>query len=70
MKKIPVYSKGLNVREWIYVKDHCEALFSIYLKGKSGENYNVGSNINLKNIELVKKIIKICREQKINISKK
>ena len=69
-KKIPVYSKGLNVREWIYVKDHCEALFSIYLKGKSGENYNVGSNINLKNIELVKKIIKICREQKINISKK
>ena len=54
-KELPVYAKGLNSREWIYVDDHCEALFELYLKGKSGENYNVGSGVNLKNIDLVKK---------------
>ena len=42
-KELPIYSKGTNTREWIHVKDHCEALFKLYLKGKSGESYNVGS---------------------------
>ena len=42
-----IYGKGLNSREWIYVKDHCEALFKVFQKGKIGEFYNIGSNKNL-----------------------
>tara|TARA_B100000575_G_scaffold269868_1_gene249878 strand:- start:225 stop:1247 length:1023 start_codon:yes stop_codon:yes gene_type:complete len=69
-KKLPIYSKGQNIREWIYVKDHCEALYKLYLAGKSGQSYNVGSNISLKNIDLVKKILNICKKQKIKIGRK
>ena len=69
-KELPVYAKGKNSREWIYVEDHCEALFRLYLKGKNGESYNVGSGINLRNIDLVKKILKICKTMKIKIGKK
>ena len=58
-KELPIYGKGENSREWIYVEDHCEALFMLYLKGKSGESYNVGSGINLKNIDLIKKLLKL-----------
>ena len=47
--------KVKNSREWIHVLDHCEALFTLYLKGKNGESYNVGTNINLKNLRLSKK---------------
>ena len=68
-KELPIYGKGKNSREWIHVKDHCEALFTLYLKGKSGESYNVGSGINLSNIILTKKILKICKLMKINIKK-
>ena len=50
--------------------DHCEALFKLYLKGKSGHSYNVGSGINLKNIDLVNKILKVCKLKKIHIDKK
>ena len=57
-KKLPVYGKGKNSREWIYVDDHCKALFMLYLKGRSGESYNVGSGKNLTNIDLIKKILK------------
>tara|TARA_B100001121_G_C18638601_1_gene597986 strand:+ start:244 stop:1263 length:1020 start_codon:yes stop_codon:yes gene_type:complete len=69
-KELPIYSKGLNLREWIYVEDHCEALLLLYRKGKSGENYNVGTGFNLKNINLAKKILKLCVFQKIKIGKK
>jgi len=69
-KSLPVYAKGLNVREWIFVDDHCDALYKLYLKGKSGESYNVGSNINLKNIDLIKKILKECKKQRVLIGKK
>ena len=69
-KALPIYGKGENSREWLHVEDHCEALFKLYLKGKIGENYNVGSGINLKNINLVKKIVKICKSIKIKIGKK
>ena len=64
-KKIPVYGKGINSREWIYVEDHCKALHKVYLKGKIGETYNIGSNLNMKNIDLVKKIILISKQRKI-----
>ena len=69
-KQLPIYAKGKNSREWIHVQDHCEALFMLYLKGKSGESYNVGSGTNLKNIDLVKKILKICKIEKIKIGNK
>ena len=69
-KELPVYAKGKNSREWIHVNDHCEALLKLYLRGKSGESYNVGSGYDLKNIELVKKILKICKFMKIKIGEK
>jgi dTDP-glucose 4,6-dehydratase len=56
-KPIPIYGKGENVREWIYVKDHCDALIKIAEKGVIGENYNIGSGTVLNNIQIAKKII-------------
>ena len=69
-KELPVYAMGKNSREWIHVNDHCEALLKLYLRGKTGESYNVGSGYDLKNIKLVKKILKICKFMKIKIGKK
>tara|TARA_B100001564_G_C20614593_1_gene659248 strand:+ start:415 stop:1434 length:1020 start_codon:yes stop_codon:yes gene_type:complete len=68
-KKLPIYAKGKNSREWIHVEDHCEALLTIFKKGKNGESYNVGSGKNLQNIDLVKRILKICRVKKITVGK-
>tara|TARA_B110000971_G_scaffold221014_1_gene266478 strand:- start:2634 stop:3665 length:1032 start_codon:yes stop_codon:yes gene_type:complete len=67
-KPIPIYGKGLNSREWIYVEDHCSALEILSLKGKIGESYNIGTNNNLTNINLTKLIIKIMKTKlgKIN----
>jgi len=56
-RPIPIYGKGKNEREWIYVNDHCNALIKIAEKGIVGENYNIGSGIVLNNIEVAKKII-------------
>ena len=67
---LPVYAKGENSREWIHVNDHCEALLMLYLKGKSGESYNVGSGVNLRNIDLVKKLLRLSKLQNIMIGKK
>ena len=58
-KALPIYGKGRNSREWIYVKDHCEALLQIYKKGKIGEFYNIGSNKNLNNIQICKALLKV-----------
>ncbi len=69
-KPLPIYAKGQNSREWIHVEDHCEALYKIFKKGKIGESYNVGSNINLKNINLVKTILNIFKKKKYKIGKK
>ncbi len=69
-KELPIYARGQNSREWIHVLDHCEALFTLYLKGKSGESYNVGTSVNLKNIDLIKKLLKICKKMGIKIGKK
>ena len=63
-KKLPLYGKGQNTREWIYVLDHCKALYRIYQRGKVGETYNIGSNQNFKNIDLTKKIITLAKEKK------
>ena len=69
-KELPIYAKGKNSREWIHVEDHCEALLRLYLKGKTGENYNVGSGKNLRNIDLVKKILQIFKSLGFKIGKK
>ena len=66
---LPIYGKGLNSREWIYVKDHCEALYKIYLNGRIGSFYNIGSNKNLTNIQVTKELLKIAKKT-IKIGKK
>ncbi|MBD1174370.1 dTDP-glucose 4,6-dehydratase [Pelagibacterales bacterium SAG-MED01] len=60
-KPLPIYGKGINSREWIYVKDHCEALLKIFRKGKVGEFYNIGSNKNLNNLQVSKELIKVSK---------
>ena len=67
-KSLPIYGNGKNSREWIYVEDHCEALLKVFQKGKIGEFYNIGSNKNLKNLEICKSLIKVAK-QKIKVGK-
>jgi len=61
-RNLPVYGNGKNSREWIYVEDHCDALLKIYLKGKKGNTYNIGSNKNLSNIQICTKLIKFSKK--------
>ena len=63
---LDIYGKGKNSREWIYVEDHCEALYKIFNKGKIGENYNIGSGLNITNLKLAKKIISIFNKCQLN----
>lgn len=58
---LPIYGAGRNSREWIYVRDHCEALVKVFQKGKIGEFYNIGSNENLSNIKVCKKILNLSK---------
>ena len=58
-KPLPVYGEGLNVRDWLYVEDHCRAIDLILRKGKPGEVYNVGGHNEMRNIDIVRLI---CRE--------
>jgi len=60
-RPLPIYGRGKNSREWMHVQDHCEALLLIFLKGKMGENYNIGSGMNLRNIDLAKKLLRIAK---------
>jgi len=57
-KPIPVYGDGLYVRDWLYVRDHCEAILAVLEKGKAGEVYNIGGNNEVANIDLVKAVLK------------
>lgn len=57
-KQLPVYGDGLNVRDWLHVEDHCQAIDLVLHKGKNGEVYNVGGNNERTNIEIVKTILK------------
>ncbi len=67
-KPLPIYGKGTNSREWIYVKDHCEALIKIFKKGKVGEFYNIGSNKNLNNLQVTKELLNISKKM-VNLGK-
>ena len=58
-KKIPIYGSGKNLRDWLFVSDHCEAICSILEHGKSGQSYNISSNNEIDNITIVKKILSI-----------
>ena len=57
-KKIPIYGNGKNIRDWIYVNDHCDAILKILQKGKFGETYNISSNCQIENNKIV---LEICR---------
>jgi len=67
-KNLPIYGKGKNSREWIFVEDHCEALIKVYKSGKLGEFYNIGSNYNIDNLTLTKKLL-LTAKKKINLGK-
>ena len=57
--KIPIYGDGSQIRDWLYVKDHCNAIMTLLDKGKIGNTYNIGSNNEIKNIEFVKSVCEI-----------
>jgi len=58
-KKVPIYGEGKNIRDWIFVDDHCEAIYNVLLRGKSGESYNISANNEVDNLTIVKKILEI-----------
>ena len=58
-KKIPVYGDGKQIRDWLYVQDHCEALIEVWKHGVVGEKYNIGGECETQNIDLIKKIISL-----------
>ncbi len=64
-KPLPIYGKGLNIRDWLYVIDHVKAIDLVFHKGKTGETYNIGGNNEWTNIDLVKKICQIM-DKKLN----
>jgi dTDP-glucose 4,6-dehydratase len=61
-KPIPIYGDGKNVRDWLYVEDHCEAIWLILEKGRTGETYNVGGDCEKQNIEIAGRICDILEE--------
>ena len=63
-KQLPVYGNGENIRDWLFVEDHCIALETIFSKGKVGETYNIGGSNEIKNIDIVKIICDIMDELK------
>ena len=67
-KDLPIYGDGKNSREWIYVKDHCVALYDVLEKGKVGEFYNIGSNENINNLKICSKLLNIFK--KLNFKSK
>lgn len=62
-EKIPVYGNGQNVRDWLYVEDHCRAIDMVLHKGKLGNVYNIGGHNEMKNLDLVKLIINYIKEK-------
>lgn len=67
-KNLPLYGDGKNIRDWLFVDDHCSGIDSIYQKGKFGQVYNIGGNNERENIFIAKRIIEYLSEKNINIS--
>ena len=63
-RQLPVYGDGENIRDWLYVEDHCRALLTVLIKGRPGETYNIGGNSEMKNISIVEDICSILDETK------
>ena len=61
-KDLPIYGKGINIRDWIHVEDHCNAILKVLLEGNIGEIYNIGGDSEIANINLVKKLLKILNK--------
>jgi len=55
-RKIPLYGSGTNIRDWIYVEDHCAAIWDVFTKGRTGETYCIGSDCEKKNIDVIEEI--------------
>ena len=66
-RKVPVYGKGEQIRDWLYVQDHCEALIEVWKNGKVGEKYNIGGGTELNNLTIVSKIIELMNKDQSNI---
>ena len=62
-KPLPVYGKGLNVRDWLYVTDHCEAIWRVITDGRVGHTYNIGGNSEVRNIDVVRTIVRLVAEE-------
>ena len=62
-KPLPVYGKGENVRDWLYVEDHCKAIWMVIQNGRVGETYNIGGGNEWKNIDIVNKICELLAEE-------
>lgn len=62
-KPLPVYGTGQNVRDWLYVEDHCEAIWTVIQKGKRGQTYNIGGNNEWKNIDIVNTICEVLADE-------
>ena len=63
-KALPVYGDGLNVRDWLYVEDHCEAIRTVFAKGKPGETYNIGGRSEKTNLEIVNTVCAVLAEER------
>lgn len=61
-KKIPIYGSGTNIRDWIFVEDHCNAIFNVLMNGKSGESYNISADNEIDNITIVQKILSLMNK--------
>ena len=62
-KKVPIYGDGMQIRDWLYVQDHCEALTEVWKRGRVGEKYNMGGQSEISNIELIKEILVILEKR-------
>lgn len=69
-KQLPIYGDGLNVRDWLYVKDHCSAILAVLKKGKAGETYNIGGHNEKSNIEIVHRICDLLDKEKPKVDGK
>ena len=63
-KPLPVYGEGLNVRDWLFVEDHCDAIYEVLQHGKIGDTYNIGGHNEIRNIDIVNTICSILDELK------